>query len=64
MSCQSLHGIGDDILTELGVVESFSNHKAVKVLIDSADGLARADNGLGRGGFRRCFRVTHYFEEF
>ena len=59
MSSQGLHCIGDDVLAKLSVVETFPNHKTVEVLVDAADGLARADDGWGWGGCRGCFRITH-----
>ena len=64
MASQGFHGVGNDILAKLGIVETFSNHETVEVLVDAADGFSRADDSRGRGGYRGCFRVTHYFEEF
>ena len=59
MTGQGLHGIGNDVLALLGVIETFPNHKTMEVLVDAADGLARADYGWGRGGCRGSFRITH-----
>ena len=57
MSSQSFHCVGNDCPAGLVVVDSIANDETMEVLIDPADGFARAD-GLC-GGFWLNFRITH-----
>ena len=54
------HGIGDECLTGASVVVVLSYDETSEVLVDTANGLARADGGsLGRLGGRVIqLRVT------